>query len=31
MGSGLINVLCWRVGAKDNWAGTLVVTGLMHY
>jgi hypothetical protein len=29
--SGLIDVLCWRVGAKDDWAGTLVVTGLMHY
>lgn len=29
--SGLIDVICWREGAKDDWAGTLVMTGIMHY
>jgi 2-polyprenyl-3-methyl-5-hydroxy-6-metoxy-1,4-benzoquinol methylase len=25
--SGLANVLTWREGQKDNWAGTLILTG----
>tara|TARA_B110000116_G_scaffold68404_1_gene58976 strand:- start:663 stop:800 length:138 start_codon:yes stop_codon:yes gene_type:complete len=25
--SGLANVITWREGQKDNWAGTLVLTG----
>ena len=29
--SGMIDVICWREGAKDNWAGTLVITGRMQY
>jgi hypothetical protein len=26
--AGLNNIQSWQVGAKDGWAGTLVVTGI---
>ena len=29
--SGFKNVKSWKVGKKENWEGTLIITGIKHY
>ena len=29
--SGFKNIKSWKVGKKENWEGTLIITGIKHY